>query len=74
MASTKTVLGFIAGASIGAIAGILLAPDSGTETRKKIISKSGDLTEALKDSVTGWIDKLQKGVDQEVKQEDYNRV
>ena len=67
MAKTKIILGFIAGASIGAIAGILLAPDSGTATRKKIIDKSGDLTGAVKDSIAGWLDKLQKGVEEEVK-------
>jgi gas vesicle protein len=74
MANTKTTLGFIAGAAIGAIAGILLAPDSGAATRKKIIDKSGDLKDAVKDSVTGLLDKLQKGVDEEVKQEERNAV
>jgi gas vesicle protein len=74
MANTKTVLGFIAGAAIGAIAGILLAPDSGTGTRKKIIDKSGDLKDAVKDSITGLLDKLQKGVDEEVKQEEHKTV
>ena len=48
MASTKMILGFIAGASIGAIAGILLAPDSGPATRKKIIDKSTDVKDAVK--------------------------
>lgn len=74
MANTKTILGFIAGACIGAIAGILLAPDSGGTTRKKIADKSGDIKDAVKDRVTGFLDKLQKGVEQEVEQEKYNTV
>ena len=74
MANTKIILGFIAGAAIGAIAGILLAPDSGAATRKKIIDKSGDLKDAVKDGITGFLDKLQKGVDEEVKQEERNTV
>jgi len=74
MANTKIILGFIAGAAIGAITGILLAPDSGAATRKKIIDKSGDLKNAVKDSITGFLDKLQKGVDEEVKQEERNEV
>jgi gas vesicle protein len=74
MANTKITLGFIAGAAIGAIAGILLAPDSGAATRKKIIDKSGDLKDAVKDGITGFLDKLQKGVDEEVKQEERNTV
>ena len=68
MANTKTILGFIAGASIGAIAAILLAPDSGAATRRKIADKSGDLKDAVKDSISGWLDKLRKGVDGEVEQ------
>jgi len=70
MANTKTILGFIAGASIGAIIGILLAPDSGASTRQKIIDKSGDFKDSLKDSVLGFIDKLQKGVEDEARQEE----
>ena len=66
MANTKTIFGFIAGAAIGAIAGILLAPDSGAATRKKIAGKSGDLKDAMKESISGWTDKLQKGVNEEV--------
>jgi len=74
MANTKTILGFIAGAAIGAIAGILLAPNSGAATRQKIIDKSGDLKDAVKDSITGLLDKLQKGVDDELKQEKHAAV
>ena len=74
MANTKVVLGIIAGISIGAIAGILLAPDSGTATRKKIVDKSGDLKDAVKDSVLGFLDKLQKSVDEEISQEKQQSV
>ena len=74
MSNTKTILGFIAGASIGAIVGILLAPDAGATTRKKIVDKSGDLKDAVKDSVLGFLDKLQKGVDEEINQEGHNTV
>ncbi len=69
MANTKIVLAIIAGISIGAIAGILLAPDSGTATRKKIVDKSGDIKDAVKDSVLGFLDKLQQSVDKEISQE-----
>ena len=36
MSATKFLAGFIVGGAIGAIAGILLAPKSGEETRKMI--------------------------------------
>ncbi len=56
MSSTKALLGFVAGAAVGALAGILLAPDSGTNTRKKIATKTGDLTDSLKNSFGDFID------------------
>ena len=74
MANTKTTLGFIAGAAIGAIAGILLAPDSGANTRKKIAEKAGNLKDAVKDSTSDWLDNLQKGVEQEATQAKENIV
>jgi gas vesicle protein len=39
------LLAFIVGAAVGAIAGVLLAPDSGANTRKKLKKTLGDLQE-----------------------------
>ena len=55
MTGTKTILGFIAGLSIGAIAGILLSPEKGADTRQKIIDRASDLGASLKDCVTDFI-------------------
>lgn len=48
---SKTLLtffaGVIAGAAAGAIAGILFAPDKGSETRKKILSRTVNAREDL---------------------------
>jgi len=44
---SKIGLAFLAGAAAGALAGILLAPDKGTETRKKIADKAKDLKETV---------------------------
>lgn len=51
MSSTKIIAGFIAGAVSGAIAGILFAPDSGANTRNKIMKKPGNIKDAVKNSV-----------------------
>jgi gas vesicle protein len=56
MANTKTLLGFLAGAAVGALAGILLAPDKGSETRKKISKKTSDLGDSLKGSFNDFVD------------------
>ncbi len=54
--SSKILVGFLAGAAVGALAGILFAPDAGTNTRKKIASKSGDITDSVKNSFNDFID------------------
>jgi gas vesicle protein len=52
MSAGKIALGVVAGLAVGAIAGILFAPDKGSETRKKIAKKSTDLFNDLKEKIT----------------------
>ncbi|UAY51089.1 YtxH domain-containing protein [Ferruginibacter albus] len=52
MSNRKIAASFLSGIAIGAIAGLLCAPDEGTKVRKKILQKSEDITKALKWSVT----------------------
>jgi gas vesicle protein len=59
-ADSRAVLGFLAGAAIGAIAGILFAPDKGTETRRKISRKSSELGDSLKHSFNDFIDSVKE--------------
>ncbi len=56
MSATKTLLGFIAGAAVGAALGILFAPDKGTETRRKISEQGNDLADNLKGKFTDLVD------------------
>ena len=50
MASNRgnTLIALIVGASIGAVAGVLLAPDKGSNTRKKIKKEFDDAKDNLK--------------------------
>ena len=48
MKKSNVVLGVLAGAAIGALLGILYAPDKGTNTRKKLRRKGEDVVEDLK--------------------------
>jgi gas vesicle protein len=54
--SSKIIVGFLAGTAVGALAGILFAPEKGSETRKKIAAKSGDITDSVKNSFNDFID------------------
>lgn len=60
MKNTKAVLGFVAGAAVGALIGVLLAPDKGSNTRKKISGKAEDMTDSLKSSYDEFVAKLKK--------------
>lgn len=55
---SKVLLGFVAGAAVGALAGILFAPDKGSSTRGKISHKAGDWKESAKNSINGIIDSV----------------
>ena len=41
------MIGFVAGAAIGGALGILLAPDKGSETRRRIVEKGNDLGDSI---------------------------
>jgi gas vesicle protein len=47
----KILLSFLAGAAAGVVAGLLLAPDSGKEIRKKIAKKASDLKGTLENQI-----------------------
>ena len=55
--SLKVAGGILAGAAAGAIAGILMAPDSGKNTRKKIVVKSKEAASKAKNKVVGSVKK-----------------
>lgn len=49
MSKGKLITGVLTGIAAGAVLGILLAPDKGSETRKKIAKKGNDLSGSVKD-------------------------
>ena len=48
MGSKKILTAVLLGAVAGAVLGILFAPDKGSETRKKISKKTGDLGDTVR--------------------------
>lgn len=73
MSYKKTLAGFAAGAAVGALAGILLAPDKGSNTRKKIANKTGDMSDSIKHSFSDFIDSMKgmyKGAEKKVEEMD----
>ena len=56
MSNSKLLVGFLAGAAVGSIVGILFAPDKGTETRRKIADTGTDVTDSLKSKFNDFVD------------------
>jgi len=58
--NSNLALGLLGGLAAGAVLGILLAPDKGSSTRKKLIDKGHDYADGLKskyDSLLGAVSK-----------------
>jgi len=58
MDSGKLVLGVLAGVAVGAIAGILFAPDKGTMTRKKMVTAGEDYLDEMKDKFDVFLETI----------------
>jgi gas vesicle protein len=63
METGKVVLGTLAGIAIGAVVGVLLAPDKGSETRRKLSQKGSEYKDGLKEKYDGLKDKYNNLVD-----------
>ena len=68
MSSGKVLLGVLAGVAAGALLGILLAPEIGSDTRKKISKKREGYTDALKGKFNDFLDHVSEKFE-EVKEE-----
>ena len=58
MSKGKVILGVLAGVAVGAVLGVLFAPDKGWNTRKRILKKGEDLAEDLRDKFEELLDSL----------------
>lgn len=68
--NAKVIIGFLAGAVIGGALGVLLAPDKGSETRRRIVEKGNDIGDSIsefggtiKDKFNQMMNGAKEGVD-----------
>lgn len=62
--STMPIVALLAGLAVGAVVGILFAPESGADTRGKISDKAGDLADNVKDKYQSAKEKLSSKADE----------
>ena len=63
MSASKVLLGVMVGLAAGALVGVLLAPESGTETRKKISKKGQAYADDLKTKFNDFMDGFMEHVE-----------
>ena len=64
--TAKFLFGFIAGAAAGAVAGLLLAPEKGSDTRKLVAEKAKKYKADLEKELSGKVDDLKEFVNESV--------
>lgn len=64
MSTGKVVLATLIGVAIGATVGVLIAPDKGSETRKRLSTGGGDYLKQLKDKYNAAIDNITEKLDE----------
>jgi gas vesicle protein len=65
MDTGKTIFAFMAGAAAGAVAALLLAPESGAHTRERIRAKAADITGTAKERILEGLDAIQEVLEEE---------
>ncbi|MDR0363854.1 MAG: YtxH domain-containing protein [Bacteroidales bacterium] len=64
MDSGKILLGFLSGAAVGVIVGMLYAPHKGSVTRRKIIKTAKDFKDNIEDKFKNLAEKAEEFVEE----------
>lgn len=64
MNNANTLLAFMAGAAAGAVAALLLAPESGEKTRERIRQKAEGVTEQAKARILEGLDAIENALEE----------
>ncbi|MCW5924594.1 MAG: YtxH domain-containing protein [Saprospiraceae bacterium] len=64
----NVLLGFLGGVAVGTLLGILLAPDKGERTRRKIVKKGENYVDTLKDKFDDILEEASEKFESAVKE------
>jgi gas vesicle protein len=60
--TTKIIGAILVGAAVGVVIGMLMAPDKGSETRKKLADDANDMAHGAEEEIKEVIDTIKKKV------------
>jgi gas vesicle protein len=60
--ATNVMIGFLSGAAIGVLTGVLIAPAKGSRIRRKIKTKLNDATKTVAASISDQIDHMENKI------------
>lgn len=64
MGTMKTICAFMAGAAAGVAAALLIAPESGTQTRERLRKGASDVAGMAKDKIIEGLDILETALEE----------
>jgi gas vesicle protein len=59
MKNSEVVIGVLSGLAVGAVLGVLFAPDKGSNTRKKISEKGTDLKDTILGNINDFVSSIE---------------
>jgi|JI10StandDraft_1071094.scaffolds.fasta_scaffold877772_2 gas vesicle protein len=65
MNNGKIIVAALTSLAVGGILGVLLAPDKGSRTRRKVMDKTEDWMEDVKDKVSNYLHEMKAKMEQD---------
>lgn len=62
---SNSIIALLAGTAIGVAIGVLIAPEKGSETRRRLISEGEDLKDSARDKIIGHLKNLEEALTKE---------
>lgn len=70
----KLIGALLIGAAIGGALGLLFAPAKGSETRKKLMAKGGDLSDTIKEKISDLVENMKREEEETIRPKSNRKI